>query len=289
MGLKVTYSKFWRFKVAFLISFLLLFSFLGVAGASQVLVVIWDGTEWTEIQKLYHEGKLPNLQSVGGLYQLTCNIPQFTDCAWDTCEMKTSTKSQHATMLTGFLADVHGVFSNEHYELVPDGLAVHEKIEAFDSSILTAFISSKEENFGLPTFGNIVEDVDYFIAERMMPASATGIAIDIINSWHNQDFFILCHFKKPDNVGHGFGIESKEYKKAIKRCDKNLGRMLDALTTYSILGQVKVYVLSDHGFGNYSDTDHGYAPNTFIVGNDSEIQNMYMDEVAQLFLANFGL
>ena len=262
------------------------------ASAQKVLVNIWDGAEWSKIQSLFHAGSLPNLERVGPgpLFQLTCNIAYFSGCGCEECDMRSTTKPQNATMLTGVLADVHGVYSNSCYQLIPDGLTVYEQIEDADNSIQTAHISSKPENFGEPTFGNIASDVDYFVADSMAPNAAATHAIDLINAWHDQDFFIVCHFKKPDSTGHTFGIGSKEYKKAIRACDRQLGKLLDALDARGIRGQTKVYVLSDHGFGTPDPLGHIYAPNTFFVSNDSGIaQDLYMLDIANILLGNFGL
>ncbi len=116
------------------------------AHAQKVLVNIWDGTEWKKIRKLFVAGQLPNAASVGDLFRLTSNTDCFSDCGCRDCCMRTATKPQHATMLTGFLADVHGVFHNTCYQVIPDGLTVYEEIEDLDPSIKTAHISGKPGN-----------------------------------------------------------------------------------------------------------------------------------------------
>jgi hypothetical protein len=144
--------------VSFLIFLCLLINIsIGQSQNIHVLVNIWDGTEISVLQNLYDNGKLPFLSSVKSFYHLTCN----EDCFNGTC-METVTKPQHATMLTGCLADVHGVFSNSNYQLIPDGLTVYELIETANPDFKTAHISGKAQNFGEPTFGNIIGDVDFF-------------------------------------------------------------------------------------------------------------------------------
>jgi predicted AlkP superfamily pyrophosphatase or phosphodiesterase len=203
--------------------------------------------------------------------------------------MKTSTKPQHATMLTGVWADEHGVFRNRCYQLIPDNLTVYERIESNDKSIKTAHISSKPKNFGKPTFGNIIKDVDYFVAKDISPKAATNRAMRLIHAWKGRDFFIVCHFKKPDSTGHAHGVDSKEYRKAILNCDSQLGRILDLLAQDAILDETKIYVLADHGFGAPKPTSHGDSPNTFIISNDGGMTDISMDQVAGFLLANFGL
>jgi predicted AlkP superfamily pyrophosphatase or phosphodiesterase len=203
--------------------------------------------------------------------------------------MRTVTKPQHATMLTGLLADDHGVFSNKNYQLIPDGVTVYEKIELNDSSIRTAHISSKPANFGESTFGNILEDVDYFFAEdKPAPRAAANQARRRIYEWHEQDFFIVAHFNQPDVKGHKHGVNSRKYEEAILRCDAELGRILQKLDSYGILQETTIYILSDHGFGSPRPKNHKDAPNTFIISNDSDTEDIFMVEVADLLLSNFG-
>jgi len=238
----------------FICAILIITSF-GKANAEKVLVNIWDGTEWEKIDVLFSAGELPN------------------------------------AMLTGVLADVHGVYSNICYQLIPDGLTVYEKIENKDGSIKTAHISSKPKNFGESTFGNIIEDVDFFWAEdKPAPVAAANQARRLIRKWHGEDFFIVCHFTQPDTKGHKHGVDSIKYWQAILNCDSELGRILDRLAEYGILEETKIYVLSDHGFGTPKPRGHGNAPNTFIISNDMNMRrDIYMREVAGILLENFGL
>lgn len=258
--------------------------------AQKVLVNIWDGTEWTKICKLYDAGKVPNVESIGQLFRLNCITECFSPCDCDDCCMKTVTKPQHATMLTGLLADKHGVFSNGCYQRIPNGLTVYERIEFSDGKIKTAHISSKPKNFGKPTFGNIIEDVDHFVARDMSPKVAADIAIQLIHAWRKRDFFIVCHFKKPDTTGHKHGVDSEGYEEAILQCDRQLGRILALLAYDDLIDDTQIYILSDHGFGTPKPRGHKDAPNTFIISNDEDLtENIYMDKVAGFLLSNFGL
>jgi hypothetical protein len=274
--------------IAFICALLIIAGF-GQANAQKVLVNIWDGTEWTKISKLYDAGKVPNAGSIGPLFRLTCITECFPSCGCDGCCMRTLTKPQHATMLTGVWADEHGVFTNRCYQLIPENLTVYERIESKDHSIKTAHISSKPKNFGKPTFGNIIENVDYFVAKDISPKAAADRAMRLIHAWRSKDFLIVCHFKKPDSTGHAHGVDSKEYRKAILNCDSQLGRILDVLAHDDILDETKIYVLSDHGFGAPRPNKHGDSPNTFIITNDEEMRDIYMDQVAGFLLTNFGI
>jgi len=272
----------------FLLALLVLFWTVSTSQGQNVhvLVNIWDGTEKTVVQKQYNRGNLPFLSSVGTIYNLTDN----EDCFNGTC-MKTKTKPQHATMLTGCLADVHGVYGNTLYQLIPDGITVYELIEASNPDYKTAHISGKGHHFGAPTFGNIIPDVDFFKASDFLaPSMGTDIAIDLINQWKDSSFFIVCHFRNPDLKGHHYGVDSLEYKKSIRKNDVQLGRLLAALEANGATAQTTVYVLSDHGFGCPLPTNHECSPHTFIVSNDANLTgDIVMKDVAGFLLSHFGL
>lgn len=106
----------------------------------------------------------------------------------------------------------------------------------------------KIKHFGEPTFGNIIGDEDFFEA-GIGPAVATNTAINLINQWKDNSFFIVCHFSKPDTVGHKYGVDSTEYRSSIKNNNARLGRLLFVLESAGTNAETTVYVLSDHGFG----------------------------------------
>lgn len=268
----------------------LLVLFLGVPTVwgqnIHVLINIWDGTEKAVLDNLYSKGELPFLNSVGPLYNLTSN----EECFNGTC-MQTKTKPQHASMLTGCLADVHGVYGNNNYQLIPDGIAVYELIEASNLNFKTAHISGKPNHFGESTFGNVIPDIDFFQASKLLhPPDATNIAVELINQWKDYSFFIVCHFHDPDKVGHMFGVDSLGYRRSIKRNDTQLGRLLEALEANGTDAQTIVYVLADHGFGCPTPLKHSCSPHTFIASNDINLTgDLFMKDVAGYFLSHFGL
>jgi len=256
--------------------------------ARKVLVVIWDGAEWDNIEALYSSGLLPTLASVGPLHHLTTNTDCFGSGESVQC-MQTETKTQHATMLTGCLADVHGTFNNSIFQLVPDGLTVYEQIEALDASIKTAHLVSKNRQIGAVLFGNIKGDVDAFYASQAVTKYAANVAIRLLYKWRDRDFFIVVHFKMPDNIGHNAGNHSSKYRQAIIANDFQLGKMLQVLESDGSRPETRIYVLADHGFGCPDAYDHECSPNAFIASNDPAVTDLMMEDVAGILLANFGL
>jgi hypothetical protein len=194
-------------------------------------------------------------------------------------------------MLTGVLADEHGVFANfppPCSRLIPPGLTVFEQIEHHNPAVRTAFISSKPLILARPTFGNIEGVVDHFIVRAFTPSAAADEAMTLLENWQDQDFFIVVHFDEPDVTGHRSGVDSPEYEDALAENDQQLGRLLGALRE-DVRAQTIVYVLGDHGFGCPDAQGHGCSPETFIVSNDPTLPPLFMVDVAQRFRAHFGL
>jgi hypothetical protein len=252
--------------------------------------MVWDGTEYSILSPLFESGQLPNLARVSPtLHHLRSENPKVGDCGG----MLTTTKPQHATMLTGYLADVHHVYTNYCYEEIPQGLTVPERLEAANSAIVTIHIASKLENTGLAIFKNLAAAVDYFAVNDMPPAQAVNLALAKLPLLVNHDFFLFLHSREPDHTGHINGFDSHEYQDALLEDDRQLGRVLDALTKTGLINQTTIYVLADHGFGDsgkentVAEKVHFHAPNTFMVTNNPFGHDLRMSEVAGMLLSHF--
>jgi predicted AlkP superfamily pyrophosphatase or phosphodiesterase len=268
-----------------LVGLLVFLPLLGQAG-QKVIVNSWDGVEYDVIMPLFDQ--LPNLYTLGNgvMHQLTDNTQCFSNFIRLCRCMQTETMPQHATMLTGVLANKHGVTSNLCYRQVPAELTVYHDLYP---AVKTAHIVTKTHFVGKPIFGGITNIVNVFYAsDTITIPQVTDKVIALINQWRHEDFFIFLHFREPDVTGHIYGDTSPRYTAAIKQNDVQLGRIIDALEDNRILDQTSIYVLSDHGFGKPGPRLHSGTPNTFIVSNDLKVDDLYMVDVADLILGNFG-
>ncbi len=272
-------------KFILIVFVVLMFARAGYSQSVHVLVNIWDGTKWDKVESLYNRGLLPNLSSIGQLHHLTSN----EDCFGDKC-MITVTMPQHATMFTGCLADVHGTFSNNDYQVIPNNITVQELIKNNNSLVRVAQISGKKIYFGHRIFGNIMDEVDiYMQVDRSLNFHVPTVE-RLLYAWKNDSYFIVLHFREPDETGHVYGIDSKEYTSSIGRNDEILGQIISSMKKNENGAQTFVYVLSDHGFGCPSTQTHTCTPNTFIVSNNSALDHdIYMKDVASFLLSHFGL
>lgn len=85
-----------------------------------------------------------------------------------------------------------------------------------------------------------------------------------LTSLAGKAFFAFVHFEEPDEQGHLYSEGSREYISALENNDKNLAELLNFAKDLERSGnrEVKVFILSDHGFDGRKHT-HRRAPETF--------------------------
>ncbi|MDD4974241.1 MAG: alkaline phosphatase family protein [Bacteriovorax sp.] len=112
--------------------------------------------------------------------------------------------------------------------------------------------------------------VDHFQTALIEGPNVLRKAFLVLDRVKNDAFFAFIHFEEPDEQGHVFGENSKEYSKALMDNDINLGKMLNKLKELNLVNNTILIVTTDHGFdiGKHSHHD---ARNTFLV---STIKNL---------------
>ncbi|NIS59490.1 MAG: sulfatase-like hydrolase/transferase [Proteobacteria bacterium] len=103
-----------------------------------IILIGWDGAQKNHVNESLDRGELPNLKrlsSEGALVAI--DILRVTD-----------TKAGWAQILTGYEPEVTGVFGNKHYEPIPKGYTVFERLEEFfgPDNFVTAAVIGKKEN-----------------------------------------------------------------------------------------------------------------------------------------------
>ncbi len=103
-----------------------------------IILIGWDGAQRNHVKESLNRGELPNLRrlsSEGALVAI--DIMRVTD-----------TKAGWAQILTGYEPEVTGVFSNRHYEPIPRGYTVFERLEEFfgPDNFVTAAVIGKKGN-----------------------------------------------------------------------------------------------------------------------------------------------
>jgi arylsulfatase A-like enzyme len=103
-----------------------------------VILIGWDGCHRDHVATLLKEGKLPNLKQL---------IAEGTLVNIDVTSGATDTKAGWTQILTGYKPEVTGVYNNGHYQDVPAGLSVFERLKAHfgsDKFAAVAVIGKKQ-------------------------------------------------------------------------------------------------------------------------------------------------
>ncbi len=120
-----------------------------------------------------------------------------------------------------------------------------------------------EDREGEPYF-NALPALDKYITALGPAPEVMNAAKRELGALNGVPFFAFIHFEEPDEQGHQFSESSKEYLSALQRNDENLAELLRLVTDLEVSEkrEIKVFVLSDHGFdpGQFS---HKHAPDTF--------------------------
>jgi len=130
--------------------------------------------------------------------------------------------------------------------------------------------AAQQNKFGEPWY-LVYKNIDVWDGEKARNADVVGkLALEYLDKYDNNRFFMFFHFSDPDSQGHKFGENSKEETDAYILCDKWLGEIINKLKSHGIYKNTLIYVTSDHGFDEGKKT-HKNAPHTFLATNDKKI------------------
>lgn len=88
-----------------------------------------------------------------------------------------------------------------------------------------------------------------------------------------QAFLAFVHFEEPDEQGHLFGENSKEYTGALMANDRRLPELLQAARDAAGERELKIFILSDHGFDE-GQRSHKEAPDTFWLAGGANFKGV---------------
>ncbi|MHC4932827.1 MAG: alkaline phosphatase family protein [Planctomycetota bacterium] len=109
-----------------------------IAGGENVILIGWDGAQRAHLQECFARDELPHLKNLGA-------EGSFVEID---IEGTTDTKAGWVQILTGYLPEVTGVYSNRRYQPVPRGLTIFERLEAHygPERIVTLAVIGKKGN-----------------------------------------------------------------------------------------------------------------------------------------------
>ncbi len=157
-------------------------------------------------------------------------------------------------MQTGSSSAVHGIVTNkcENGNKVP---TIFDQIKEHNSSMKTAIIYEWK-----PVTCYALRD-DAFDKKRRSIISSSRVgknAARVIRLYKPN--FVFIDFDKVDHAGHQHNGNSKKYIKAVKKVDKEIGRILKAIKKAGIENETAVIFSADHGHdfsgGRHSSNKH---------------------------------
>lgn len=223
---------------------------------NQVVAVSVDGLRPDVIKKL--GSRAPRLN------WLIRNSVRTTNAR--TAYEMTKTMPNHTSMLTGRRIDAaqggHGVDFN-----TDSGGTVHDAAGEYVASVFdvvhdrgwsTALYTSKEKLRlfnrswnsinGAPDVTGVDngrDKISRFVFKSHQGRLTTALKRDLANG---APAFTLLHYAAPDKAGHRHGWMSPEYKYAVIRTDRQLGRLIDQIrSTPRLRDRVAVILTADHG------------------------------------------
>lgn len=157
-------------------------------------------------------------------------------------------------MQTGSSSEVHGIKTNncENGNKIP---TIFDQIKENNNSLKTAIVYEWK-----PVTCYAIRD-DAFDKKRrsIISSSRVGKNAARLIRWHRPNFLFI-DFDKVDFAGHRHNGNSKQYVKAVKRIDKEVGRILRAVQKAGIENDTAIILSADHGHdftgGRHSSNKH---------------------------------
>ena len=163
---------------------------------------------------------------------------------------QSDTLPSHASMLSGFPPDRHGLHWNS---FKPDRGFIHVPTVfsiAHRAGLSTAMIVGK------PKLRHIAPDgtVGHFERPSYLCGGVSRRAAAYFLAKRPQLLFI--HFSDPDEYGHSHGWMSDAYRRAVVNSDRCLATVLAALDASGVADRTLVIVTADHGGHGHQHSRH---------------------------------
>jgi arylsulfatase A-like enzyme len=160
-------------------------------------------------------------------------------------DLPSATLTNHATMLTGLSADVHGLL----LDFALPGTIPQKTIfdYAAEAGLRTAFSATKTKF----TFLAHAESIDTLDIDGDT-AGVVDRFFSLLKS--DQPDLAFIHIRNPDSAGHAHGWMSPEYLDAVALTDSYIGRILEAIDS-GLDEDTYLILTADHG---------GEGPNHFL-------------------------
>lgn len=190
-----------------------------------------------------------------------------------------------SSILTGAWGEKTGVINNIYtpwtYEQWP---TVFTQLETLDGDIVTTSIANwnvisgiADSGLGADTVVNVSQvegDTNWLLTDDevgdLTEAAIAAASADAAN-------FMFSYFVGVDENGHLYGGDSPEYAAAVANFDRNLGEILQAVSTWEAATGEKwtIIMVTDHGHQAQKGLGHGFQSpdetSTFVIASNPEL------------------
>jgi hypothetical protein len=299
----------------------------GIKGSGNVILVGWDGAQRDHLMELLSSGQLPNLQkliSEGGLAKTEVTTGETaTKVGWT--EILTGCIAGGFRIISNFnykpIPQGYTVFerlkarfgagivtifiTGKLYNLGvrgPHYVCANASPRDPVTRVRTFFID--RERFKGPTlhgkpprwvrragepYFNAAKAIDVYEASNGPAGEVGKQSLAALEKYQKSPFFAFFHFAEPDEQGHLYGENSREYGEAIITADQWLGEIVKKLSALGIYEKTTVYVATDHGMDE-GGFDHRNAPHTFLaVNNKRKLKDGDRKDVTPTILEEYGV
>lgn len=268
-----------------------------------VLVIGWDGTSRDRLEELLAKGELPALQgmiSAGSFVAIdisqgaTTTKPGwaqiFSGYRTQLLKVKNNKvyrripknltifeklKAFYGTndIVTFFISGkTANLGARGPHKICVNCIQRHSKnrqsTDWYDEKTIAPTVDKKPRKFvarnGEPFF-NAAKTMDLFVDKLGMGEDVLKKAFETVDFYKDKRFFGFIHFQDPDERGHVYGENSKEYLDGIRENDAFLQRLIEFLKSRK-LDNTLVFVVSDHGMDSNSN-ENFRAHTTFLASN----------------------
>ncbi|NLF12548.1 MAG: sulfatase-like hydrolase/transferase, partial [Anaerolineaceae bacterium] len=278
----------------------------GACYVPNVVLIGWDGVQRDHLLECYNRelpecsNGLPNLQQLSGGM-----IYSNTTTSGSTC-----TKPGWAQLVSGYDAEVMGIYDLDIYQPLPEGYSIFEKVEDYlgPDNVVTMFVSAKGVHTGGACIGDptlddgvpAIEDkgqpycitknyLDYFELDLVRNPDIGNRALALLEAHQDDPFLALFLWRDPDVTGHLIGENSTQYTSKLLELDGWLGQVVTRLQQLGIYDRTLVYVVTDHGFDE-GTSRHQNAPYGFLASNDPGIvRDGDRKDLAPTILERYGI
>ena len=295
---------------------------------ANVILVGWDGAQRDHLMELLSSGRLPNLQKLisEGSMALTEVTKSATQTKPGWAEILTGYSAKRLrirnnryyepipagytvferlgkffgrrNITTVFLTGkINNLGARGPHEICMNCISrgsTHAKTNWWDKKSIT---TSQTEDGKPPVWArrqgepyfNTIKSVDSYASELGSAKNVGEQALAALDRYQKEPFFAFFHFEEPDEQGHLYNENSKEYGEAIITADQWLGEIVKKLSALGIYEKTTVYVATDHGMDE-GGFEHHNAPQTLLaVNNGIKLKNGDRKDVTPTILEEYGI